>query len=62
LLRHPVSHEAWPLRTARLVSLAQTLTTAAGLPEPAGEPSVRYSDGVTDVSTGLPRPARDNRR
>ena len=56
LMRNPVSHKAWPLRTARLVTVAQTLTTAAALPEPASDPNVRFSDGVADVALGLPRP------
>lgn len=55
LLRHQISHEPWPLRTATLVTLAESLTPAAGLPAPAGEPNVRYSDGVTEVRVGLPR-------
>lgn len=59
LLRQKVSHEPWPLRSANLVSLTQTLTTAAGLPEPAGDPSIRYSDGVAEVALSLPRPVRD---
>lgn len=61
LLRQPFSHEPWPLRTAALVSLTETLTTAAGLPEPAGDPSVRYSDGVTRVTMGLPQPVTNKR-
>lgn len=58
LLCLPVRHEPWPLRTASLVSLTETLTPAAGLPVPSGEPSIRYSDGVTEVTMGLPRPVR----
>lgn len=61
LLRHPVSHEPWSLRTANLVSLIETLTVAAGLPAPDGVPIVRYSDGLAEVTLGLPRPVSNKR-
>jgi uncharacterized protein YqjF (DUF2071 family) len=48
-----VEHTPYPLFRARLLSLQQTLTTAAGLPEPKGEPLVLYSSGVR-TRIGLP--------
>ena len=51
----PVDHEPWPLRTARLVSLDDSLVAAAGLPAPQGDPHVRCSDGV---SVRIGRPVR----
>jgi uncharacterized protein YqjF (DUF2071 family) len=54
LLEIPVTHEPWPLRTATCTALAETLTSAAGLPAPS-DPLVHYSDGVTDVAFGVPR-------
>jgi len=42
----PVAHPRWELHRASLVSLAQDLVAATGLPSPAGEPvSVLYSPG-----------------
>ena len=54
----PVDHEPWPLRTARLVSLDDSLVQAAGLPAPQGDPHVRCSDGV---SVRIGRPVRVRR-
>ncbi len=54
----PVDHEPWPLRTARLVSLDDSLVAAAGLPAPQGDPHVRCSDGV---SVRIGRPVRVRR-
>lgn len=51
-----VDHGRWPLRRARLLSLDESLVTAAGLPAPVGEPHVLFSDGV-DVRIGRPRRA-----
>lgn len=53
----PVDHEPWPLRTARLVSLDDSLVRAAGLSTPQGEPHVRCSDGVS-VRIGRPMRVR----
>ena len=50
----PVEHPPWPLARARLHALEQTLTRAAGLPDPAGDPLLHYSPGV-DVRIGRPR-------
>ena len=54
----PVDHEPWPLRTARLVTLDDSLVQAAGLPAPQGDPHVRCSDGV---SVRIGRPVRVRR-
>lgn len=52
----PVSHEPWPLHSARVLELAEDLTRAAGLPAPAGEPIAHFSPGVT-ARIGWPRRA-----
>jgi uncharacterized protein YqjF (DUF2071 family) len=49
----PVDHPAWPLRHAEVLHLDDRLVTAAGLPQPVGEPRVRWSPGV-DVRIGRP--------
>jgi uncharacterized protein len=51
----PVEHEPWPLAAAVAV-LEETLTTAAGLPAPLGEPLVHHSAGVRHVRLGPSRP------
>ncbi len=51
-----VAHKPWPLTTAHLVAIDDTLVTAAGLPSPSGEPIVHYSSSV-DVRIGWPRRA-----
>ena len=58
LWQTPVEHKPWPLRTARLEDLEETLTRAAGLPPPAQEPLVHFSDGVHSVRFGVSRPVR----
>lgn len=58
LWRTPVEHEPWPLRAARLEDLEETLTRAAGLPAPAQDPLVHFSDGVHKVRLGVSRPVR----
>jgi uncharacterized protein YqjF (DUF2071 family) len=50
----PVEHELWPLHHAELVALEQTLTDAAGLPTPGGEPLVHYAPTV-DATLGVHR-------
>lgn len=50
----PVDHERWPLHSARLVRLEDTLVVASGLSAPIGEPHVMFSPGVS-VRVGLPR-------
>ncbi|MFE2571780.1 YqjF family protein [Streptomyces mirabilis] len=52
----PVEHEPWPLVDASVEVLEETLTTAAGLPTPFGEPLVHYSEGVRHVRLGASRP------
>jgi uncharacterized protein len=46
-------HQPWPLYQARAGLVDDGLITAAGLPEPGGEPLVHYSPGV-DVAIGRP--------
>ncbi|MGO9504905.1 MAG: YqjF family protein [Streptosporangiaceae bacterium] len=46
-------HQPWPLHRARVEALDDQLVTAAGLPQPAGQPLVHYSPGV-DVRIGRP--------
>jgi hypothetical protein len=46
-------HQPWPLYRARADLVDDRLITAAGLPEPQGEPLVHYSPGV-DVAIGRP--------
>lgn len=46
-------HPPWPLRRATAVSVDDHLVAAAGLPAPAGDPLLHYSDGVA-VRIGAP--------
>lgn len=48
-----VEHPPWPLRSAQLIKAEQTLTAAAGLPDPQGSPMALFSPGVR-VRVGLP--------
>ena len=48
-----VEHEAYPLARATLHELSQSLTAAAGLPEPKGEALVHYARRV-EVRVGAP--------
>ena len=50
-----VDHAPWPLRTARIIDIQQTLTDGAGLSQPLHADMVRYSPGV-DVRIGSPEP------
>jgi uncharacterized protein YqjF (DUF2071 family) len=50
----PVDHERWPLYSANLLSLNDTLVIASGLTAPQGNPHVMFSPGVS-VRVGLPR-------
>jgi hypothetical protein len=50
----PVDHEKWPLYSATLLDLDDSLVTSAGLRAPLGEPHVMFSPGVS-VRVGLPR-------
>ena len=49
-----VDHGPWMLRRAELLSCDESLTAAAGLPPPEGEPLVLWSPGV-QVRIGRPR-------
>jgi uncharacterized protein YqjF (DUF2071 family) len=49
----PVEHPTWPLQHASIVSLDDSLITAAGLPAPTSTPHVMFSSGVP-VLVGLP--------
>jgi uncharacterized protein len=46
-------HPPWPLHRAAALTVDDSLISAAGLPEPSGEPLVHYSPGV-DVRIGRP--------
>ena len=54
----PISHAPWQLQRAEIISLDDSLITAAGFAAPTvaknGEPNVMFSSGVT-VRIGLPR-------
>jgi uncharacterized protein len=53
-LRHASAfHEPWPLHRARVAHLNDELVTAAGLPEPSGDPLVHFSPSV-EVRIGWP--------
>jgi uncharacterized protein YqjF (DUF2071 family) len=56
-LASPVEHQPWPLHHAELLALDETITAAAELPPPAGEPLVHYSPGV-DARFAPTRPHR----
>ena len=58
LLEIPVRHEPWPLRSATVTMLEESLTAAAGLPAPGDVALAHYSAGVTGVAFGAPRPCR----
>jgi uncharacterized protein YqjF (DUF2071 family) len=49
----PVDHEKWPLYSATLLDIDDSLVTSAGLSTPRGEPHVMFSPGVS-VRVGLP--------
>lgn len=53
----PVDHDAWQLRSARVLELSDDLVAAAGLPVQGPAPSVLFSPGV-QVRIGRPRPLR----
>lgn len=43
LLAAPIEHKPWPLRSARVSRLDETLFANLGLPPPIGQPIVQYS-------------------
>lgn len=49
----PVEHPEWPLHRADVISLDDSLVTAAGFSPPHGEPHAMFSSGVP-VRVGLP--------
>lgn len=53
LIEAPVEHEPWPLRSARVERLEETLIAAAGLPPPRSEPLVHFAEAV-DARFGSP--------
>ena len=57
-----VDHGPWPLHRATVLDVSETLTTAAGLPAPTGDPHALWSPGV-EVRIGAPRllPSTDRR-
>jgi uncharacterized protein YqjF (DUF2071 family) len=55
LLKCEVEHRPWPLRSARLLQLEESLLEAAGLPPPREPPLIHFSPGV-DVRVGPPVP------
>jgi uncharacterized protein len=57
LARSNVEHEPWPLHRATVRELDSGLVTAAGLPDPEGEPVVHWSPGVRTRISAL-RPLR----
>lgn len=54
LLRQDIRHEPWPLRTAEIVALRETVSRSAELPPPNGTLLAHYSDGV-HVNIKAPR-------
>ncbi len=52
-----VEHEPWPLQAAEVVELSESVTAAAGLPSPHGDPLLHFSPGV-NASLGPPRLTR----
>ena len=55
LVTVPVEHEPWPLWTAEVTELRETLTQACALPPPAQDPVVHFAPGVHGVRLGPPR-------
>jgi uncharacterized protein YqjF (DUF2071 family) len=55
LWRADVEHPVWPLQRARAERIDDTLVTAAGLPEPRGEPLVHFARTI-DVLVSRPIP------
>ncbi|POX61796.1 hypothetical protein C3492_20650 [Streptomyces sp. Ru62] len=54
----PVEHAPGPVREARLDTVEESLTRAAGLPRPSTAPLVHYSDGLHKVRLGISHPVR----
>jgi uncharacterized protein len=47
LVTAQAAHPPWPLHTGRIEALDESLTAAAGLPAPSGDPLVHTSPGVS---------------
>ncbi|MFI8348161.1 YqjF family protein [Streptomyces sp. NPDC085596] len=54
----PVGHEPWSLSGALVEVLEETVTGAAGLPAPRGEPVARFSERISHAWVGATRPLR----
>lgn len=52
-----ISHDRWPLHPADVNVQENTLFEAANLPDPEGDPHVRYS-GEQSMTGSLPRRVR----
>jgi uncharacterized protein YqjF (DUF2071 family) len=50
----PAQHPQWNLKRARAIDIDDRIVTAAGLPQPSGEPLVHFSETVK-VRVGWPR-------
>ena len=57
LLRTPIAHEPWPLRSATARGDLTSPLLWSGLPEPDG-PALVHAAPVVHTSLGVPRPAR----
>lgn len=66
LITAQVEHPPWPLSSASLLALDQTILETVGLPRPSGEPLIHFSPGVS-ASVGrpkfliVPRPPQESR-
>ena len=58
LLETPVEHEPWPLSSATLDGMHETLTTCMGLPQASEDRVVHFSEGVRHVRIGHSRLVR----
>jgi uncharacterized protein len=56
-----VQHGLWPLESAEVIRMEQTLTDTLGLPRPQGAPLVHFSTGV-EVQVGWPEVVLPNPR
>jgi uncharacterized protein YqjF (DUF2071 family) len=55
LLETPVEHEPWPLASATVDELHETISSLVGLPGPGAEPLIHYAAAVRDVRIGMSR-------
>ncbi len=53
VLQAPIEHKPWPLHHAHPMQLRQNLLSAAGLPDPQGEPIAHFSPRI-EVLVGRP--------